>query len=221
VLVACWSVKGGSGTTTVAASLALVLARSSPAGALLVDAAGDLPTVLGVDHPPGPGVADWLAAGDGVPDDALARLATECAPGLRLIGWEEGGSGSGGTIPADAGRRLAAVLAEQPGPVVVDCGSAATPLAVTLAASATVSLLVLRRCFLALRRAVAAPVRPSGVVVVDEPGRVVDVAQIGDVLGVPVRAVVPWDRDIARAVDAGLLATRLPRVLARPLRAAA
>ena len=37
MLVACWSAKGGSGTTVVAAALAAVLARSSSSGAVLVD----------------------------------------------------------------------------------------------------------------------------------------------------------------------------------------
>ena len=38
------------------------------------------------------------------------------------------------------------------------------------------------------------------------------------VLGVPIRAVVPFDRRISRAADAGLLATRVPGDLARALR---
>jgi hypothetical protein len=35
---------------------------------------------------------------------------------------------------------------------------------------------------------------------------------------VPVAAEVPWDPAIARSVDAGLLVSRLPQSLARPLR---
>src|SRR5690349_10048610 len=47
VLTACWSVKGGSGTTVVAASLVLAaLAADRPAVA--VDFAGDLPLTLGM-----------------------------------------------------------------------------------------------------------------------------------------------------------------------------
>ena len=104
--------------------------------------------------------------------------------------------------------------------VVVDAGPL-SPFALELAATATVSLLVLRPCYLALRRALAAPVRPSGVVVVEEPHRSLDPTDIEDVLGVPVRAVVPWDPAISRCVDAGLLAVRLPRPLVAALRAAA
>ena len=52
MLIACWSTKGGAGTTVVTAALGLVLARRHPAGALLVDLAGDLPAALGL--PPEP-----------------------------------------------------------------------------------------------------------------------------------------------------------------------
>ncbi|MBA2624197.1 MAG: hypothetical protein H0U89_01090, partial [Acidimicrobiia bacterium] len=74
MLIACWSVKGGSGTTVVAAALAVVLGREAPGGSLLADLAGDVPAVLGMVDPPGPGLDDWLRAGDGVPADALGRL---------------------------------------------------------------------------------------------------------------------------------------------------
>jgi hypothetical protein len=84
-----------------------------------------------------------------------------------------------------------------------------------------VSLLVLRPCYLALRRAVAAPFRPSGVVLVREPGRALTRRDVEAVLGVPVRAEVDVDPAIARAVDAGLLTARLPRGLERALRDAA
>jgi hypothetical protein len=58
-------------------------------------------------------------------------------------------------------------------------------------------------------------------VVVDEPGRSLTGHDVSEVLGVPVRAVVPCTKDIARRVDAGLLAARLPRPLAGALRRAA
>jgi hypothetical protein len=68
---------------------------------------------------------------------------------------------------------------------------------------------------------VAAPIRPSAVVLVTERGRALTAADVEDVLGVPVRAEIPWDERIARAVDAGLLAARVPRLLQRALKAAA
>ena len=87
-----------------------------------------------------------------------------------------------------------------------------------MAAGAQESLLVLRPCYLALRRALAAPVRPSGVVLVSESGRALGRRDVEDVLGVPVRAEVAIEEAVARAVDAGLLGRRVPRPLERALR---
>ena len=53
--------------------------------------------------------------------------------------------------------------------------------------------------------------RPNGVIVVDEPGHALTVRDIERAIGAPVVAVMSFDPAIARAVDAGLLATRLPR----------
>ncbi len=73
-------------------------------------------------------------------------------------------------------------------------------------AAASDSLLVTRACYLSLRRLVAGPVRPSGVVLVTEAGRALGRADVEDVVGVPVVAEVPIEPAVARAVDAGLLA---------------
>ena len=83
--------------------------------------------------------------------------------------------------------------------------------------SATV-LLVTRPCYLALRRAIDTPLRPCGVVLINEPGRALTATDIEAVLGHPIVATVPYDVAISRAVDAGLLASRVPRILARALR---
>jgi hypothetical protein len=211
LLVACWSAKGGAGTTVVAASLSLLLARH-PAGALLVDLDGDVPAVLGADEPEGPGLAGWLAAGAAVPPDALARLEVPVAPGLSLLP-----RGHGDLEPARA-EVLGSLLEQDPRPVVVDCGTEPAGAALVLARRAERSLLVTRACFLALRSALEAPLRPSEVILLEEPGRALRVADVGEVLGVPVTAEVAIDPAVARAVDAGLLAARLPRGLERELR---
>ena len=112
-------------------------------------------------------------------------------------------------------------LARYERPVVIDAGSSPVGAALDVAASAAVSLLVMRPCFLALRRAVAAPVRPSGVVLVREPGRSLGRRDVEEALQVPVCAEVDLEPAVARAVDAGLLAARLPRSLAHALRHAA
>lgn len=216
LLISCWSVKGGSGTTVVSVALALELARSSPDGALLLDLAGDVPAVLGLPDRSGPGVADWLADGDAT-SDALKRLAVDATSSLSVLPW-------GGTTEqamTDDGERLVAALAGTALPVVADCGSRVAGPGLAVAAAATVSLLVLRPCYLALRRALAAPVCASGIVLVREDNRSLGRRDVEDVLGIPVRAEVPWDAAVARAVDAGLLATRVPRVLERAVREAA
>jgi len=214
VLIACWSVKGGSGTTVVATALALLLGRSSPSGALLVDLAGDVPGALGMPEPDGPGVTGWLAS-RAADRDSVERLATEAAPGLRVV------ARGAEPLPGAGGERLAAALAGA-GPTVVDCGTVSDGgVGLALAASATASLLVLRPCSLGLRRALASPVRPSGVIVVAEAGRALRATDVGEALGVPIRAVVEWQPAVARAVDAGLLGGRLPRALQSSLRAAA
>ena len=219
MLFACWSPKGGSGTTVVTAALGLLLSRAAPPSALLADLAGDLPTALGLaGQSTGLGLADWLAAGPEVPDDALTRLEVEAGPHLSLLPWKSTTSTS--SPAAATGEVLAAALAADPRPVVADCGSAGSGVGLAVAAGATVSLLVIRPCYLALRRALDAPLRPSGIVLVAEEGRSLGRADVEDVLGAPVLAEVRVETQIARAVDAGLLAGRLPRSLERALRPA-
>jgi hypothetical protein len=126
-------------------------------------------------------------------------------------------------LPADPtlGDDLAASLAST-GTVVADCGLPSPgSVAWAVAAGADHSLLVIRPCYLALRRALDVPLRPSGVVLVTEPGRALGRSDVEAVLGVPVCSEVPWEPAIARAVDAGLLASRLPRALDRAVRPAA
>ncbi|HEX7277748.1 MAG TPA: hypothetical protein VF244_10280 [Acidimicrobiales bacterium] len=235
MLIACWSPKGGTGTTVVSCGLALVLARSatSAGGVLIADLSGDVPAVLGLPTPASPGLVDWLAAGPEVPGEALGRLEVEAGPGLRLLPWggELTGRAATAVEAAERGEELAEALAGGVGVVgggggrgrvvVADCGTAAAGPALAVAAAADVSLLVLRPCYLALRRALAAPIRPSAVVLVDEPGRSLTRRDIEEVMGVPVRAEIAYDPAIGRAVDAGLLAGRVPRALEKALREAA
>lgn len=215
MLVACWSSKGGAGTTVVAASLALLLARRDPGGALFADLAGDAPAVLGLPEPTSPGLAGWLAAGSDVPADALGRLEVAAADRLRLL------PRGAGVLAAERGDVLTRLLAADPRTVVADCGSDLVGVPLAIAASATRSILVTRACFLALRRALTAPLRPSEVVLLTEPGRSLTRLDVEDCLGAPVVAEVAVDPAVARAVDAGLLATRLPRSFARELSRAA
>lgn len=215
MLVACWSSKGGSGTTVVASTLALLLARRSADGALIVDLAGDVPATLGLPDPVGPGVAGWLAAGPDVPADALTRLEQTAGQGLALL---QRGLGPLNEARADV---LSTLLATDARPVVADCGTDPQGVALALAAAASRSILVTRPCFLSLRRALTLPLRPSEVVLLKEPGRALTRSDVEDCVGARVVAEVDVDPLVARAVDAGLLATRLPRSLAKELGRAA
>jgi hypothetical protein len=215
MLLACWSSKGGAGTTVVAATLALLRARARPEGALLADLAGDAPAALGLVEPDGPGLAGWLAAGPDVPPDALARLELEAAPRLRLLP-----RGAGQLLP-DRADVLASLLAADARDVIADCGCDPSGAALTIAATAARSILVTRACFLALRRATTLPLRPSEVVLLTEPGRALDRVDVERAVGAPVVAEVAVDPQVARAVDAGLLTSRLPRGFAREVGRAA
>jgi Mrp family chromosome partitioning ATPase len=207
VLIVCWSAKGGVGTTTVAAALGVVASRVQPSPAtLLVDLAGDLPACLGLAEPGGPGVAEWLSSGHDVPPDALTRLQVPVADGLDLLP-----RGAGPLDPARA-PVLAQVLASSGRTVVVDAGLARhCEAAVVFASTSARSVLVTRLCFLGLRRAAESVVRPSSVVVVREPGRLLDRTDVARSLGAPVVAELGVDPAVSRAVDAGLAWSRLPR----------
>jgi MinD-like ATPase involved in chromosome partitioning or flagellar assembly len=211
-LFVCWSSKGGTGTTVVSAAFALVSSRSRPS--VLVDLGGDAPAALGMGEPPGPGVHDWLAS-PGADGDALQRLLVPVTDGLQLLPRGRGQS----AVPDQRWADLAVALAALAGTVVVDAGPGVP--ATELLGSAAHSLLVTRACYLALRRAVSLDVQPTGVVLVAEPGRALTTRDVERAVGAPVVAEIPWDPAISRAVDAGLLASRMPKSLAQPLQEAA
>ena len=209
----CWAAKGGSGTTVVAASLAL----SSPHPSLLVDLDGELPAVLGLPEPMRPGVADWLATT--TPPAHLDDLLIDLGPTTWLLPWRVEAT-LHDPPTADRWTQLGQWLRDweeqHRGDVTIDAGTGTPPAPLVEHAGRT--LLVTRPCYLSIRRAVRAPTRPTGVIVVDEPGRALHRHEIEHAVGAPVQATVALDPAVARAVDAGLLAARLPRTLGRDLR---
>jgi len=209
----CWSAKGGSGTTVVAAALALVVSQRHPA--LLIDLGGDSPAALGIAEPDGPGVSEWFASptADGA---ALSRIAVDATQALQVIP-----RGLAPLPPPDGPQwaRLIAALGAIDVTVVIDAGTGVPP--AVLVGVATHSLLVTRPCYLALRRAVATGMQPTGIVLIEEPGRALTARDVERSLNAPVVAELQYDPAVARAVDAGLLASRLPRSLAHSLKIAA
>ncbi|MEY2958112.1 MAG: hypothetical protein RLZZ01_680 [Actinomycetota bacterium] len=206
MLTLCWSAKGGSGTTVVAAALAV----AAPDQTLVVDLAGDLPLVLGVPVPTGPGIGDWSVSSAGT--DRLDALRTTVQPGLDLVH-------SGRIAPVGRWDELGGHLATIGGSVVVDAGTGVPPAGLVDVADRT--LLVTRPCYLALHRAVALRGPVDGIVLVDEPGRALSSADVEAAVGAPVVAHLEFDPAVSRAVDAGLLLSRLPTGFRRQLGAAA
>ncbi len=201
----CWAAKGGSGTTVVTATLALACSTA----AVLVDLAGQLPDALGTPHPPAHGIADWLASD--APVGALADLAVDVDRTTHLI--------PRGSAPLDHSStrwfELGGWLAARPA-AFVDAGTGVPPAG--LLNGDVRSLLVTRACYLALQQAIAARCRPDGVVLIVEPGRRLRPSDVEHSIGAPIVASLSHDPAIARAVDSGLLAARLPRPFARELR---
>lgn len=208
-MIVCWAAKGGSGTTVIACSMALAAPRGVET--TLVDLGGDCAVALGLVEPDGPGVTDWMASPTAGPDE-LARLAVPVRDGVKLI--------PRGTAESHQDRwlRLASTLAEWPG-VIVDAGTGPPP--TPLHEAAELSLLITRPCYLAIRRAQRIGVRPTGVALIHEPGRALAAGDVERAVGAPVVVEMRLDPAVARAVDSGLLAARLPRSLLTTLRSAA
>jgi hypothetical protein len=218
VLVCFWSPKGGSGTSVIAAAAALVLAREGPTR--LADIDGDQPAVLGLAAEPEQGLRDWLVTGPEAPTEALDRIAIEAGRGLVLL---PAGEGDVGLASAEAGAALGVALQADPRTTVVDVGVLGfgrSPALHALVEVADASVIVVRGCYLALRRSVRIDVGAdaTGAVFVDEGGRALGAHDVANVLGVPVLATVGLRATTARAIDAGVLTTRLPDALARPVR---
>jgi len=217
MVTVCWAAKGGSGATVVAATLALRAGRA----ALLVDLDGDLPAVLGVAEPDRPGVADWMASD--APPDHLVDLVVEVDASTHLLPFRLGEQ------PADTTRVASSRMSEllgwlrdwerdNAGHVVIDAGTGDPPEALLAAER---NLLVTRNCYLGVRSATQAANTPGGIVLIEEPGRSLTAHDIELAVGAPIVTRLSWETDIARAVDAGLLRGRLPKVIDRALRRAA
>jgi hypothetical protein len=101
--------------------------------------------------------------------------------------------------------------------VIVDAGRADHPIHDLLHGD-TRRVWVMRCCYLTLRRAVTATPRPDEIIMIREPQRALNQRDIEQAVGVKVTTVIDLDPGIARAVDAGLLAARLPRRAGAALR---
>lgn len=218
MLTICRSTKGGSGTSTVTAGLAAITGlRSNTArtSVLVVDLLDDLPAIFGIAAPL-EGLAEWSTRST---DRDFFDLCLDCGHGVQLLPC---GAGPLPDPMSNLWSRLAGVVEEQVAAgnhVFVDVGTRRVPdrLERRLAAMPTRSLLVIRPCYLALRRAIECRDTVDGVVLVTGGGRVLGKRDVEGVLGVPVVCEVPLDPDVARRVDSGLFNSRLPASLVAAL----
>ena len=207
------SSKGGSGTSTITAALALLTGSSSSAPVLCLDLAGDLPAVFGTSQST-PGLSEWLTRET---DLDIFDLCLDGGHGVHLLPL---GSLPLPDIGANAWNRLLAFLDEATRhgvEVIVDAGTALLPEIFTRVSSGRRTLLVIRPCYLALRRAMQSELAADGIVLVTGGDRVLTRADVESVLRIPVLAECPLDPDVARRVDAGLFHSRLPKTLVTSL----
>jgi CobQ/CobB/MinD/ParA nucleotide binding domain len=204
ILTVC-ATKGGQGTTTTATALALT-ANQQGQHVLLIDTGGDLPAILGHPQHHGPGLSDYLTD----PNVTLADITITIREGLDLIP-----RGTGPITFDTYTYGLVTCGCDRYDTVTIDLGTAPAD---TWNEHADETVFVTRPCYLAVRRAIHLPRRPSHVILINEPGRALSAHDIEVVLGVPVTATIPVDIETARIIDAGLLATRLPEHISRALR---
>lgn len=196
------SPKGGSGTSVVAASLAIV--SSSTTRTLLLDLAGDQAAILGLPDPP-VGLSDWV---NGMTHHNFDEILIECADNLFLAPT---GSFDFDILNVNAWKNLAQALTsklDEGFNIVIDFGKEEMPLA--LRKFPVQHYIVTRPCYLSLRRAVNLEKSWSGVVVIREPERVLTTSDVESVLKLTCVAEIPYSRDISSRVDSGLLKSRLP-----------
>ena len=221
MLVSFWSVKGGTGVTSVT-TMAAAAALRSHREVVLVDLCGELDGFVG-DGAGRPGLADIA----GVSARGLDDLVSRDGSGLSVL---HRGRGRFGESAAGDLLRWVEFAESRPGvePVVlVDAGvmafgddSASWSTRSEIVASSDQSVLVMRPCFLAHRRALEMSnaadwwVSPDSVVCVNEPGRALSTEDIEQLLGVPVVAEVPVVPEMARAIDTGALLSSTPPAVA-------
>ena len=227
MLVSCWSAKGGSGTTVVAAALASVLGRRCDQGGLLVDASPATcpscsefpsPTVPASPNgsPPdqrcrltpspvwrcrsGPGSGSCLAGRRAFQDPDRVEVLAALLAGDPRDGGRRRGSGVGGARARAPRREAARVLA-----AVGDALPPRHPVVLSLGATGGPPAVP-------AVRASSCSSSPAGRWTGER-------SRTGS--GSPVVAEVAIESQIARAADSGMLARRVPRSLERALRHAA
>jgi hypothetical protein len=176
--------RGGQGTTTVAAALAVFCAGHTPTVLRSADPVA-VAALIGVPMPLGD---EWIDVCPNLtlsPDAAIGPQPT--AEGIVVI--------DGGRTPT--------------GPF----DDPQEPLSGPVTTGGTVERFAVLRgpCYVALATLLTTGGRFDGVILVTETGRSLSDCDVTDVLGIPVVATVRADPSVARTIDAGLLLSRLHR----------
>lgn len=246
MIYSCWSLKGGTGTTSLATALALNLSREQEKEILLVDLAGDIPAVLGIASLTPVGIGDWLSVGENLEADSLKHLEFEVTSKLSLLPRGRAPLATlSQVLTPDA---LVAELEFQASIyaadfikqlsaderlVIIDCGNLwDTALNVRNQAecqqpdllfrrevcqAADTSWVFTRSCYLSLRRLASFFMSPDGVVFLKEANRSLTASDIIEIAGAPIAFGVSIEASVMNAIDSGLLSTRLPRRLEKML----
>lgn len=200
------SPKGGNCTTVTASAHALLSAQRGTT-TLLIDLCGDVPSVVGMIEPDTAGINDWLTESNTSDAESMVRLGTPYTDGLVVLH-----RGNRFVDGAPRWSALADAIKEIPHTVYIDAGTGFIP-DEFLDALDTVTM-VTRPCYLSLKKATRMR-KPTNVCVIREDGRALTVGDVGNVVGAPIAAVIPYEPAISRAVDAGLLASRAEQLLGR------
>ena len=197
------SSKGGNCTTVTATAFALISALRGQ-HTVLIDLCGDIPAVIGMTEPASPGVNEWLAESSVADAQALVTSGTPCADGLVVV--HRGARFVDGEPRWD---KFVEAISSLPMNIIIDAGIGHVPDQLRHAVDNVT--MVVKPCYLSLRRAARLP-HPTNIFVIDEPGRALTVKDVGHVVGSPVAATIPYDPAIGRAVDAGLLPSRVEQL---------
>ena len=179
--------KGGVGATTIAVALAVLASQQVAVG----------------DHV---NLHDSLGSSDDIRSTlGLSDSAAALSDRLTI--------GKGGAIEYDGADIPAGLVA-----LIADRSHSRAPLHLCRRRESQTDILVVRNDYLSLRSAlrITQERRADKYVIVHEEGRALDVSDVVAVLDLaPTEYLaLPYDASVSRAIDAGLLGTRLPKVLA-------
>ena len=226
-VTAFYSVKGGSGCSTVAALAAIRRKNDGTRPVRIVDMEGDQPGLLGVPEPATPGVRDLfegLSAGGEL--TRVERFFRPASENLDILA-----RGAGLLRHAEQAAAFVDGLKRLPGDTLIDVGNVHRrggqpvdppdddiTVRRAVLCQADRRLLVIRACFLGLRLAARERHPPTGIVMMLEAGRPLTAGDVEDVAGSPVVLIVDICPSIARSIDAGLLSMRTPVSLSRDIK---